>query len=319
VGQSILKVLENDNPSFKDTLEKALQVKEFTTTLFIEQYTYELRTHAIYDHGEVESIVCIFLDITERIERERTRLEKELTEIELIRERELNEMRKQLMITLSHELRTPLAAIRSASDLLTPYNDKLTPEKRKRRLLSIQEQVAHLTNILQDIDVVVRNDHEVLVFDHQTISTAFFAEQVINRLSSKYPHEVRLDYSPDAEVIYNDARWLTYIIGNLLSNAAQYSENGLPIDLRFSRKNDYIVIEIEDYGMGIAPDEIDKLFHAFYRAPNALDISGTGLGLVIAQNIVNAQGGSIKIESQLGVGTTVTVYLHVKPKASAKD
>lgn len=308
IGESIYKLFA-DRPQFTAALEDAMTMQETSTTLFFRENAYELRTHAIYEGDNPEGVICIFVDITERVEREKERSAKEKLEIELAKERELGEIRRKLMITLSHELRTPLATIRSASDLLNQYNDRLTPDKRQRRLLSIQEQVSHLTRILDDIDMVVRNDNDGFVFKHQPIDMVQFTRQVVYNLSQKHDNPVRVSCAPDAEVIIADERWLHYVLDNLLTNAARYSDPASTIDILVLREANNFVIQVADNGIGIPDNEIKNLFQPFYRAENVKTINGTGLGLVIVRNIVEAMEGTVMLDSKLDTGTVVTVTL----------
>ncbi|MEL6151124.1 MAG: ATP-binding protein [Chloroflexota bacterium] len=308
IGQSVFEVLK-DYPQVTEALRDALKHEQTSITLFARDSAYELRTHAIYEDGERSSVICIFIDITERVERERERLEREKLEVELRKERELSEIRRKLMMTLSHELRNPLASIRSASDLLHDYHDRLTPEKRQQRLVSMQEQTAHLTQILDDIDMVVRNDNSGFVFKYNPVDMVQFARQAVHDLNQKYNNPVRLSCEPDAHVIVTDERWLKYIVGNLLTNAARYSPQGTAIDLLISYQRGEYVMHVLDSGIGIPQDELSNLFQPFYRAANVRTINGTGLGLVIVRNIVEAMGGTISLDSRLNAGTVVTVEL----------
>ncbi|NEN93947.1 MAG: ATP-binding protein, partial [Okeania sp. SIO3H1] len=106
-----------------------------------------------------------------------------------------------------------------------------------------------------------------------------------------------------------DEKLLRHILSNLLCNAVKYSPQGSHIFLKLSYLNNYAIFQIQDEGMGIPAAEQKYLFDSFYRAQNAINISGTGLGLTIVKNFVDLHRGQIFVESEVGVGTTFTVIL----------
>ncbi|NES91951.1 PAS domain-containing sensor histidine kinase, partial [Okeania sp. SIO2B9] len=111
------------------------------------------------------------------------------------------------------------------------------------------------------------------------------------------------------ELVFIDEKLLRHILSNLLWNAVKYSTQGSHIFLKLSYLNNYAIFQIQDEGMGIPAAEQKYLFDSFYRAQNAINISGTGLGLTIVKNCVDLHRGQIFVESEVGVGTTFTVIL----------
>jgi len=108
-----------------------------------------------------------------------------------------------------------------------------------------------------------------------------------------------------------DENLLRHILTNLLSNAIKYSPQGGEVLLTLICQADQAIFRVQDRGIGIPPEDQARLFDTFHRAGNVRNIPGTGLGLAIVKRSVDAQGGTIRVESQVGVGTTVTVTLPV--------
>ena len=252
--------------------------------------------------------------MTERVRVERARLENIRLQSALEQEREVNELRKQMMITLSHELRTPLAMIRSASDLLNKYGERLTPDKRDARLKSIQRQVTHLTNMLDDIEAVVRSDNERFLPNPEPTDVHKLCEEIVLDLKQTKKRDVTTHYSGSLTRVSIDKHWLRYIIVNLLSNALKYSYPGDDVTVSVERQNDTLTLAVQDEGIGIPTNEKDHVLEPFFRGTNVGSITGSGLGLVIIRNIVKAQNGQIHIQSEEGNGTTVTVTLSISTK-----
>jgi signal transduction histidine kinase len=102
---------------------------------------------------------------------------------------------------------------------------------------------------------------------------------------------------------------LRHILGNLLTNALKYSPAGSAVELQIFQEANELVLQVRDHGIGIPPEDMRRLFEPFYRASNVSNVNGTGLGLVIVKNSVEAHGGSLSVDSQVGIGTTFTVRL----------
>ena len=126
--------------------------------------------------------------------------------------------------------------------------------------------------------------------------------------------QMRADAVPECEA---DAHRLGQVVDNLLTNAIKFSPDGGEVGVHLGRHNGSATIEVTDTGMGIPPDERDRLFERLYRAKSAtaMQIPGTGLGLSIVKAIVDAHGGAVEVDSEEGVGTTFRVELPLHPHA----
>jgi len=124
-------------------------------------------------------------------------------------------------------------------------------------------------------------------------------------------HEIRVARSD--LTVYADQQALGRVLANLLVNAARYSAPGTPIDIRFERRADAGRIVVSDQGRGIAPEDLGTIFDEFVRGSMAEPDGGTGLGLSSVRHLVSLQGGTVSIDSEPGVGTSVTVELPLGP------
>lgn len=307
-------------PKLSDYIRFALTGDEISTVLQLpDSRVYEFRSAPVLRNDPNTSVVCVLTDVTERVQAEEARMESERLRLELSKQRELSELRKQLMLTLSHELRTPLAAIRSASDLLTRYYSNLSADKREERLKSIQEQIRQLSRILEDIEMVIRSDNETFtVYPTPTVMKEL-CEQVVTEIEQAFQRQVTCQLQLQMGQVHVDTRWMRYIFTNLLSNAAKYSPAGTPIEVEIEAQGENLIICVRDYGIGIPQDDLQHIFEPFYRGSNVGVVGGTGLGLVITHNIVRAHQGTIEVETHENVGTTFRVTLPVIQGDDADD
>ncbi len=304
-------------PQMEATIRQLMDGETIATTLYISADTVFDFRGRVFRGGELaDNIICVVVDISERVRREQATLEGERLQVALEKERELSEIRKQLMMTLSHELRTPLATIQTGTDLLGLYHERLTTEKRQERVNTIQQQIRRLVGILEDIDMVVRSDQDILSLELKHMDLEPLIRQAIDEAHEGTNHNVVMDFEPGKCFIYADPRWFRYIMRNLLSNAAKYSSPSTPITVRVRQESTQTAIAVQDHGIGIPSSDLERLFEPFYRGSNVGTIGGTGLGLVIARNIVAAHNGTLHINSEENVGTTVTVELPMHPSAN---
>ncbi len=272
--------------------------------------SFDVHTNAIKDDNDtLHTIIIMFVDVTERQRITQSQQEQDRLRLSLEKEQEVSKIRRQLMVTLSHELRTPLAAIQTSSDLLMRYFERLEPAKRQERITNIQYQVKHLKHVLDDINAVIRNEDAPFGQEVQAIDVGQIAAEVIDEISNTTGRKVMFVSSGVLKHLHFDPRMIRYIISNLTSNAIKYSVAGRPVICKVVRQSGEVMIRVQDYGIGIPLEEQDAVLQPFYRASNVGDVGGSGLGLSIIHNMVEAIGGSINIESAPGVGTTVTVML----------
>lgn len=241
---------------------------------------------------------------------------KRLNEMKLAleREKELHTLKTRFFSMASHEFRTPLSTALAAAQLLeqsSPLHQAEDPVKRSRNLRRIQDSIKQMVHLLDDILTINRAEAGKLEFDPQPLDLPQFCRQLLEEIQFSTGHQYSLKFicSQDSVWVSLDEKLLRSILSNLLSNAIKYSPIGSDVQLRLKVEPQAIIFEISDHGIGISPEDQQKLFEPFQRGQNVGHIPGTGLGLVVTKKCVELQGGTLKVESQLNIGTTLTVVL----------
>jgi PAS domain S-box-containing protein len=257
------------------------------------------------DTGNSLELVGYLAEITDR-----KQLEQELR-VALEKEKELGELKSRFVSMTSHEFRTPLSTILSSSELLEHYRQKWTEEKQLTHLHRIQTAVKRMTDMLNDVLMIGKVEAGRLElrpksFDLVAYCRHLVAETHLNLNNQRVTNFISQDESVPCCM---DDKLLEHILGNLLSNAIKYSPANSAIEFTLTCQNGQAIFEIQDWGIGIPPEDLPRLFESFYRAHNVGNILGTGLGLAIVKRCVDIHQGKIFVTSTLGVGTLFTVTL----------
>lgn len=217
---------------------------------------------------------------------------------------------KALITNISHQLKTPLAAIRMSHELAA--GDCVSEEERQEFMEQEEIQIAKLQDLLDELVKLSRLEKNMIVL--QPIVTGF-KQTIINAVSQIYPKahakemEIVVEITEDA-VIAHDVKWTTEALINVLDNAVKYSDARKHIFIRMSRLTQYVLIEIEDEGIGIPGAELHKIYHRFYRGSNVeKDSEGAGVGLYLTRWIIEAQGGTIAAKKKLEAGMVFRIML----------
>lgn len=251
-----------------------------------------------------EQIIKINESLENKV-RERT---VELTEA-LERERALNEMKSRFVSMASHEFRTPLSAILSSVGLIDHYKAPEQDEKRRKHIERIKSSVRNLTDILNDflsLDKLEQGKVEAKCTDFNLHE---FMEDIIEEMDGPLKNKSQkiIYTSNGAAEVYQDKKVLKNVLLNLLSNAVKYSPEGKEIYVTVEMKDDKVSVSIRDQGIGIPDEAQQHLFSKFFRAHNANNIQGTGLGLNIVKKYVELLKGDIHFISKENEGSTFTV------------
>lgn len=261
------------------------------------------------DHHKLYT--AIIQDFTERKFMERQMWDKERLNIELEKERQLRDVKNRFISMMSHDLKTPLAAIRLANSMLRNYGDRSSPEEKLESYDTIDQQVEHLTEMINDVMTISQQDFTGAELDRQIIDLETYCRDIIEELQLAYRMKRSLNFSgTDRRIEANiDIKMMRRALMNLLTNAIKYSPEGAPVNMELTYADCQAIIKISDQGIGIPPEDLPRLFEPFNRASNVGSIQGTGLGLAIAKQAVELHGGTISVESQLGKGTTFIMTL----------
>jgi PAS domain S-box-containing protein len=227
----------------------------------------------------------------------------------LVREKELSDMKSQFVSTASHEFRTPLSAILSSISLIEHYADPSLVDKRNRHIERVKSSVKNLTSILDDFLSLEKLEHGNV----QTVCVSFNLEEFIrdvieevDGMARKKQQKITLRYA-GVSMVCQDRKILRNILLNLLTNAIKYSGEQKPIEVLTDVDAQLTAIQVIDQGIGIPEDAQANLFGRFYRARNAINIQGIGLGLHIVKRYIELIGGSIEFTTSENRGTTFIV------------
>jgi|GEM_PF-1357612 len=248
------------------------------------------------------------------IERQRAETatrEYQLMRLELIKEREVSELKSQFITLVSHEFRTPLTIINTSSELLETYGSRLSEDKRSKHLRNIRESIKHITNLLDDVVLAGNVQSGSIQVEYQSFDLQQHLHDIIETYKNSINPKQQILFLPtgDHEIIRSDKRFVREIIINLLENATTYSPPDSAIMVQLKCDNHNSSIQISDHGFGIPLEDQQRIFNVFYRGSNTLDQSGTGLGLYIAKQCLTLLNGSIRFDTDEGKGTTFYVTL----------
>ncbi len=264
-------------------------------------------------------------ELEQRVKRRTIELEKEVetrkkaeeeTNIALKKERELNELKSRFVTMASHEFRTPLSTILSSTALIERYSTVRESDKEKRHLKKIKSAIANLNGILNDFLSLSKLEEGKIIPNFRSVPLHQLLQNVIDEMHpiKKKNQEILTSLSTDTLEIVTDEHLLKNILINLISNALKYSRESGTVHFRMEVEDDQVVISVEDQGIGIPEEEQKHLFERFFRAKNALNIQGTGLGLNIVKNYTEILGGSLHFESAVDEGSTFTLKLPKRQK-----
>jgi PAS domain S-box-containing protein len=236
-----------------------------------------------------------------------TELEKTKNELHdaLEKEKELNEMKTRFVSMASHEFRTPLTTILSSLSLVKTYGDQNNSEKQNRHIHKIKSSITNLTDILNDFLSVSKMEEGKIENTREKFIVTAFVEGVISEVESlcKNGQTINFQHTGD-DLLYLDSKLLKHVLFNLLSNAAKFSNSNSIIQVKTILTDSEFNLSVEDQGIGISESDQKHLFQRFFRARNASNIQGTGLGLNIIENYIEVMKGNIRFTSTENVGTT---------------
>lgn len=254
-------------------------------------------------------------EITERKKSEEVRLQWEREKVARLEAEKQLELRDNFISIASHELKTPITSLMLHTQLIGQMiqDDSLVqlPKEEALKLIEIaQQQVNRLANLSRDLLDVSKISEGLLTLDKQEMDLS----ELIRDVTPIFRLELRKSGSTlDCELEPNlrgfwDPFLLEQVLVNLLSNAIKFGR-GKPIKIISERKNQVARVIIQDQGIGIKEDDMDNLFKRFQKGVSIRNYEGLGLGLYISQQLVAAHGGTIRVESRVGEGSSFTVEL----------
>lgn len=223
-----------------------------------------------------------------------------------------NKAKTQFLANMNHELRTPLNGIIGFSSVLLEQTVGALNDKQRQYINVIHEcgyQQLNLINDLLDIAKIEAGREELEIVTVSVEEICHMCISVVRELATKRGLQLLLEISPDVTTCNADERRLKQILLNLLSNAVKFTESG-SVTLKVDREAEYIKFAVIDTGIGISPEEGEKLFQLFQQVGSSYrKRQGTGLGLVVSRNLARLHGGDIILKSELGRGSCFTLLL----------
>ena len=223
-------------------------------------------------------------------------------------------LKDEFLASMSHELRTPLNAILGISEGLEEKVFGSLNNRQEKAIATIARSGRHLLELINDILDLAKIESGKLELQPTNISVSNLCESsltFVKLMALKKNISVGANVPHNIGTIYADDRRMRQVLINLLSNAVKFTPNDGSVILRVRREEQVLVFEVEDTGIGIAPENIDKLFESFVQIDSSLSrqYSGTGLGLSLVRRLVELHGGSVNVESEVGKGSCFRVRL----------
>jgi two-component system, NtrC family, sensor histidine kinase KinB len=233
--------------------------------------------------------------------------------------RDKDRARANLVATLSHELKTPLTSLALSAELLERRNANMD-EKQRELIASVAEDVGRLRLLADNLLNLARGEVVAITLQGEPVELGQLAASIAKTFAMQAEQKgvtLNVATSEHSATITGDAVKLSWVVSNLVANALRYTPPGGAIELSATRTNGAVQLKVADTGPGIPPEVRDHLFKRFAQwSVNGAEPGSAGLGLAIAKEIVEAHGGRIFVESEVGHGTCFTVSLPVRVEGS---
>jgi two-component system sensor histidine kinase BaeS len=216
------------------------------------------------------------------------------------------QLRRDLVADVAHELRTPLAVLQAGHEALLDEIAEPTPEQ----LASLRDEVLRLARMVTDLQTLAAADAAGLRLSRHRCNLADITAAACSSLAAQFDAAgITVQQSLATAEILGDPHWLHQVITNLLTNALKFTPAGGRVTIAAGSAGADAVLTVTDTGTGIPADELPRIFDRFWRGRQAVQISGSGIGLAVASELTRAQGGQLSASSQPGQGTEMTLTL----------
>ncbi|MGC8874439.1 MAG: response regulator, partial [Chloroflexia bacterium] len=258
----------------------------------------------VTDAGEALGTVFVLRDITREVQADRAKSE--------------------FISTVSHELRTPLTAIKGYVDLLLLGSvGDLSPMQRNF-LEVVRSNANRLVELINDLLDISRIETGRITLNREPVSLYELVEEVVESARTEIERKqlrLEIDVPTDLPLVQADRRRILQVLGNLVSNAYKYTPEGGRITIAARCVDDVLQVDVSDTGVGISPEDQQRLFTRFFRADNPMrdEVGGTGLGLAISKSFVEMHGGRIWVQSELNVGSTFSFTLPLAAEPQPRE
>ena len=310
-------VIKEDQEKFKQAIKAATQGK--TSTIEIRhtkegsnrEACMETVTPVIGPKGEIVGIFGVSRDITERRQAEEDR-------VKLAKLQESSRIKNEFMSVVSHELKTPLTPLSTYVYLFLKGNLGPITERQKEIILKMEKQCKHLLSIIESIlDVSRIETGRILELEKKPLQLTNLVKSTIEIFEGDLAAsgiQIAAVLPEDLPSLVADEDKLIRALVNVLGNAIRFSPEGSRIEIKARQSDGGVELQVKDHGIGIAGENLERVFDKFYQVDSSYTrkVGGLGLGLTVAREIIEAHGGKIWAESEgLGKGTTLKFTLPV--------
>lgn len=286
IGAHVLML--NRSYALQQALERAKSGGAGESTLIKGAKTYQVLASTVQDEGVSAGTVILILDVSDKVAAE--------------------QMRREFSANVSHELKTPLTSILGYAEIMR--DGVARAEDTKRFAAKIYDEASQLMSLIDDIIRLSQLDEKSSLPEKTRVDLKAVVEEVCQRLQPQAQRaEVTLTCECESAEILGIPKILEEIAQNLVDNAIKYNRHPGSVQISLKKQGDTASLRVTDTGIGISEEDRPRVFERFYRADRSRSkqIGGTGLGLSIVKHSAETHGASVHLESQLGVGTTVTV------------
>lgn len=254
-------------------------------------------------------VVLKRLNLEKELQTRQAEIENKNVELE-----RANKLKSDFLANMSHELRTPLTSIIGFAELLReelfgPLNEK--QQQYVKDIFNSGNHLLLLINDILDLSKIEAGHVELVLGEHDVRELIQSVIHIMIERARKAAITLSTDIAEDVNLIYADGRKIKQVLFNLVANAVKFTAEGGDVEISVRKEEEMLEFNVKDTGIGIAQEDLAKLFKEFSQIDSSLTRrhKGTGLGLILSKRLVELHGGSIWIESQEGIGSTFTFYI----------